>query len=265
MTWNKKNDIFALMTGHGKSLDGTWDPGCTYSTYTEAALMQKITKVAVKYLRQSGVRVISDSDSANNKNMVACVEWANKDKARYYMSMHCDYSGASAGVYPLYVTSSGKKMATKIGKAVAKEMKMKYKGAGKRSDLYELNATDMPACIFEAGAIKADLKYLKDYNAYGKAVAKAICAFLGVKFVDSLEKSGIHLPSRGFFKPLDKGDNVKKLQTWLKKKGYSPGAIDGVYGPKTIEAVKKFQKKYKLAVDGLFGVDCLKIADKVGP
>jgi len=30
-------------------------------------------------------------------------------------------------------------------------------------------------------------------------------------------------------------------------------AMDGSFGPKTTEAVKKFQKKYGLEVDGIFG------------
>lgn len=258
MSWNKKTDVFALMTGHGRSLDGSWDPGCTYGGYTEAALMQNITKTAIRYLRQSGVIVISDSDNANNKNMTECVSWANKAGAKYYMSVHCDYSGASAGVYPLYVSSSGKKMAKSIGKSVAKDMKMKYKGAGKRSDLYELNATSMPAVVFESGSIKADLTSLRTYSQYGKAFAKAICKFLGVTFIIS---SGIVLPPRGYFKQGDIGENVRVLQKWLNDHGFDCGSADSIYGIKTVLAVKRFQRRYGLEADGLFGPMCLTKAD----
>lgn len=179
MNW-KKTDILALQVGHGRSLDGSWDSGCVYGDYTEAALMLKIVKVAVKWLRKSGVKVITDADDANNRNMKASVAWANSKGARLYMSVHCDYKGAPAGVYPLYRSEAGKKMATIIGKSVASSMKMKFRSAAKRTDLYELNATKMTAVIFETGAIKADLKYLKDYKKYGKALAKAICKYIGV-------------------------------------------------------------------------------------
>lgn len=185
MTWNKKTDLFALMCGHGKSLDGSWDSGCVYNGYTEAGLMLKITKETVKHLRASGIRVLTDADADNNRNMKSCVAWANANKARFYMSIHCDYKLASAGVAPLYRSKKGKSMATKIGKRTAKLMNMKWKGAFYRSDLYELNATKMPSVIFETGAIKADLKYLKDYKAYGKALAEAICKYFGVKFVQA--------------------------------------------------------------------------------
>lgn len=181
MTWNKKKDIFALMCGHGRSLDGSWDSGCVYGSYTEADLMLPIVQVAAKYLRKAGVRVITDADQNNNKNMKACVKWANDDKVKYYMSVHCDYKLATKGVAPLYVSASGKTLATKVGKSIAKEMGMTWKGAFKRTDLYELNATKCTAVILETGAIKADLKYLKDSKRYGKALANAICKFIGVK------------------------------------------------------------------------------------
>lgn len=183
MTWNKDKDIFALMVGHGTQTNGVWDSGCTYNGYTEADLMLAIVKVAVKMLRKSGVRVISDADNGNNRNMISSVAWANKVGAKYYVSVHCDYYKAPKGVAPLYVSKEGKKLATTLGKVIAEKMGMKFRGVFKRTDLYELNATKMTSCILETGAIKADLKYLKDYKKYGKALAKAICDFIGVKYI----------------------------------------------------------------------------------
>lgn len=180
MAWNVKKDILALMVGHGKSVDESWDSGCVYGKNTEAALMLAITKVAVAYLRGSGVKVLTDADKNNNRNMISCVKWANEKGADLYISMHCDYKLASAGVWPQYVSAAGKKAAKAIAKPVAKDMGMKYKGLKKRKDLYELNGTDMPAVLFEAGAIKADLKALKQSEKYGKAMAEAICKYLGV-------------------------------------------------------------------------------------
>lgn len=40
-----------------------------------------------------------------------------------------------------------------------------------------------------------------------------------------------------------KPDQVKELQTWLKKEGYYSSSIDGKYGPGTQEAVRQFWKK----------------------
>lgn len=49
------------------------------------------------------------------------------------------------------------------------------------------------------------------------------------------------------------GDEVKQIQTKLKQWGYYTGSVDGIYGSKTFEAVKKFQKKNGLTVDGIAG------------
>ena len=46
---------------------------------------------------------------------------------------------------------------------------------------------------------------------------------------------------------------VKTIQTKLKRWGYYTGAVDGIYGPKTKEAVKYFQRKNGLTVDGIVG------------
>lgn len=173
----------SIQCGHGVSIDGSWDSGCVYKGHTEAALMLKITKAAVKYLRKSGVTVISDADHGNNKNMIADVRWANNVGCKLYVSIHCDYSGAPKGVMPLYVSGSGKKLGKCLEKSIKKDLKMRSRGVQKRTDLWELNGTDMAACILETGSIKADLTTLAGKSdTYGKAIAKGICAYLGVTF-----------------------------------------------------------------------------------
>ena len=50
------------------------------------------------------------------------------------------------------------------------------------------------------------------------------------------------------------GEEVRQLQEALITLGYLKGSADGVYGNKTENAVRKFQKKNKLSADGLAGV-----------
>ncbi|WP_053954782.1 spore cortex-lytic enzyme [Inediibacterium massiliense] len=54
------------------------------------------------------------------------------------------------------------------------------------------------------------------------------------------------------------GEKVKTLQTKLKQWGYYNGPIDSVYGGGTFEAVKAFQRKNGLAVDGVVGYETAK-------
>ena len=48
-------------------------------------------------------------------------------------------------------------------------------------------------------------------------------------------------------------NSVREIQQALKDKGFDPGGIDGVWGRKTIDAVKRFQSDQRLTVDGIVG------------
>ena len=67
---------------------------------------------------------------------------------------------------------------------------------------------------------------------------------------------------RKYLQKGDKGQQVKNLQLFLIWLGYNIKA-DGSYGPNTETAVKDFQTKYKLTVDGKFGESCLKKAQSI--
>ena len=49
------------------------------------------------------------------------------------------------------------------------------------------------------------------------------------------------------------GAQVRTVQTKLKNWGYYVGSIDGIYGPKTVAAVKYFQRVNGLTQDGIVG------------
>lgn len=49
------------------------------------------------------------------------------------------------------------------------------------------------------------------------------------------------------------GSEVTQIQKKLKNWGYYTGSVDGIYGSKTVAAVKKFQSKNGLVVDGIAG------------
>lgn len=179
----------ALYIGHGKSTDGGWDCGCSYrrggKLYTEAEICKAIVKYASEFLKgYSGkITVITDYPK-NDKNMIKQVAEANAKKANYFVSVHCNYSGqVQKGTMPLYVSTKGRKLAVSVNKSVTKGAQMPTLGLKKRTDLYELNATNMPACIFEVGGIKSDFKKLtskKWQKKIGEGIATGILKHCGV-------------------------------------------------------------------------------------
>ena len=61
------------------------------------------------------------------------------------------------------------------------------------------------------------------------------------------------LPTRSYFKSGDRGTHVKYLQQFLNWAVNTKLVVDGIIGPKTISAVKLFQKTVGIKQDGLFG------------
>lgn len=93
----------------------------------------------------------------------------------------------------------------------------------------------------DAGVIKSPLR---GWNAYGRP------PFFNADVTPTpTSKSRILTLT----KPYMQGTDVASLQTALKKRGYSVGSIDGIFGSRTDKAVRKFQKNAKLVVDGKAG------------
>lgn len=129
-------------------------------------------------------------------------------------------------------------------------------GDGKKNDdyygfLYGAHQEGVPAVIIENGfhdhgptakwlLIDSNLRRL------AKAHAAAIDEILREHF-DKEEDDMLNIP----MKPGDKGENVRQMQRLLKLMGKYSGDIDGSYGPKTTEAVKKFQRSVGLNPDGV--------------
>lgn len=179
----KAKDItLAVWVGHGKSTDGSWDPGCTYGDYTEADLLLPIVRHAVAALRRCGFVVLTDAYNANNINMIKQVEKSNEKGVDAHLSFHLDWSGAPKGTYPIVASKAGKALAKDINKYVKKRTGMTTRGFLVSSNYYETNATDMPAVIYECGSIKADLTRIKKAKVYGEAIAEGICAHYGVPY-----------------------------------------------------------------------------------
>lgn len=65
--------------------------------------------------------------------------------------------------------------------------------------------------------------------------------------------TSIKLPS-GTLRRGDRGENVRKVQQALKQLNFNPGTVDGVYGARTQDAVRRFQSTFAaLTNDGVYG------------
>lgn len=240
---NKKPACYA---GHGIQTDGTFDCGCVYKkngiVHTEADKALRITKWAVRYMRACKLTVITDAFSKNDINMIMQVAKSNLNHADVHVAIHLDYSLAPSGCVPLYASDKGKKLAECINKRLTPVIG-KSRGISRRTDLYELNATEMPACIVEVGSIKADLDVINAKpRTIGKAIAHGICDYLNVEWEYKYYKT--KKATKGRYTASSNGkvrksiSKNKKISIWKlsksKKWGYSP-----IYGWVKLEYLKE--------------------------
>jgi len=87
---------------------------------------------------------------------------------------------------------------------------------------------------------------------------KKLCLALAVIFaVNILIISLVQNADAAVYKRGSSGSVVRQIQTNLKKWGYYTGEVDGVFGSRTEAAVKKFQQRNGLSVDGKVGPQTL--------
>ena len=81
----------------------------------------------------------------------------------------------------------------------------------------------------------------------------ALFAFLSSGFLFAFSEVPANMSSELVAEAALSTSEIQTVQTKLKRWGYYTGSVDGIYGPKTTSAVKSFQKKNGLTVDGIVG------------
>lgn len=238
-----------LATGHGLSQNGSWDPGCTDGSYTEADLMLPIAQCAVAHLRAAGLTVHTDADSGNDRNCTATIQEADTLDVDAYLALHADYNAAPSGTLPIIYPGStgGATLAKSLTDAVQSRLGLAPRATITRDDDMEVRDTTMPACIFETGSIRADIATLTNPQAYGAAIAQGVLAYFGIATTIPTETTpGPEIAPTYQWDTWD-------VQYWATLCNYGAPAVDGIWGPETEACVIRGQKAYGIPADGLWG------------
>ncbi len=84
------------------------------------------------------------------------------------------------------------------------------------------------------------------------ALLSVFLAFAGIKGAQN-RRNGDPASVATLSKYGSRGEEVRQIQKKLKSLGYYTGAVDGIYGTKTRDAVKAFQRECGLTADGIAG------------
>ena len=183
----------------------------------------------------------------------------------YVSHTNASSNGKAQGCHPMYYTYS--KNGKKLGEIMVKYRKQIYPRTVKlvaRSDLYELKKTNAVA-FYEEHAFHDNLEDITWFHTHmeeiAESAAKGLCEYFGIPYVEPVPVPApveqdvvipiqVRMLRRGM-----KGADVKTLQAALITYGFSCGTAgaDGDFGSATYAALRKFQTKYGLGVDGIAG------------
>ena len=280
-----------LAIGHGRRPDGTNDPGAVDGTgrKTEQNQGAVIVAAAAEALRAvPGIEV--RAQSKGDPNFVGATREANDWGADVVVEVHHDWAGAPRGAFGFWWESSerGKELADLLLAAVDEAGFPLRESWHKPMRFYILRHTRMPAVLWECDRIgKVD-----DLEGYGRALAAGVVAYgerhHGVKDVATSAPPAVRNPrpdpdpepapepepARGWTEELvdnlptlRRRENLRRakaserrLQGLLAAAGTlnidantNGDRFDGLFGPSTEQAVRQFQSRQGLSVDGIVG------------
>lgn len=180
--------IYLSPSNHGAGANKCLKKGCYEDKHT-----RPIANAAAKYLKLNGFEVIVAS---KNKTMAQRCKESDKAGADLHIPIHTNASGSASARYLMFMCIAKTGEYKKLFNAIAPEFEKIYPGKkeavfAERDDLYEINVPNAKTFYLELGfhTNRTDCDdFIHDSDKLGKALAKGICEYYGVKFKDGETK-----------------------------------------------------------------------------
>lgn len=181
--------VYLSPSNHGVDQNKCLKAGCYEDKHT-----RPIANACARYLKSSGVSVKIGSAS---RNMAARCAESDSFGADLYVPIHTNAASADAR-YLLFMFWQDNSEYRKIFNAVAPPLVEIYPGKvaahfGVRQDLVEIKTPQAKTIYCELGfhTNRTDVDdFIHDPEKVGKALAKGICSYLGVRFSDGSGAAG---------------------------------------------------------------------------
>lgn len=253
----------ALDAGHGLKTAGKRTP----DGEREWSFNNKVVLAAVASLNNyHNVRILrlDDPTGKNDVPLKTRTDLANRWGADVLVSIHHNaylgkwgkHGGVEIYTFP-GASRKSRDIASFIHPLVVKAMGLRNRGM-KTMNLHIVRESKMPAILIEGGFMDSttDIHALRDNKKLtlsGQAVAQGIANYFNLKLIGRTQVM--------VYRYGDTGPAIGLLQKNLTQLGFKL-AVDNSFGPLTQRAVKNFQKRNGLVVDGIAGpLTQLKIAN----
>ncbi|WP_455683512.1 N-acetylmuramoyl-L-alanine amidase [Thomasclavelia sp.] len=251
--------IYNVHAGHNFNVSGS------SGYFSETVEDRNVKDAVISKLQSLNFTVYDctdDSGKTQNENLANIVSKCNTHAVDLNISIHFNASnGQGHGVEVLQYSNRTKTVAQNICNAIA-QLGFKNRGVKDRTDLYVLKHTKAPAilieCCFCDSAIDAGLY---NYDSMATAIVKGLTGQVENQLLiqrdNWFDRLKAECKRQGFsnyptIKEGAKGDITKLVQERLNSVGFNI-SVDGIYGLKTKNAIKVFQKNRGLIEDGIIG------------
>ncbi|HHW56120.1 MAG TPA: N-acetylmuramoyl-L-alanine amidase [Clostridia bacterium] len=203
--------LIAIDPGHGGK-----DPGAVVGDYKEKDINLNIGLKLRDILINKNISVIMTRDKDETVDLQQRCDRANKSKANYFISIHCnsftDSSANGTETYAYPGSVDGRNLAQYVQNEIVEILKTKDRGV-KYEKFYVLKYTVMPAILVETAFMSNPQNLellLQKPEDFAQAIADGLIKFLrsvDYKQVDDIEK----LQMKGI---IDKHYDPKSYVTW---------------------------------------------------
>lgn len=237
--------------GHGGS-----DSGASAFGFLEKDLNLVVAKRVRELLKEFKPAMTRETDITvvPNKRSLELV----KDKYEYCLSIHLNaFKGTSVGIETIHSIHSeeGKLLAEHLAESLSKHTNLPIKkiftrtlSSNKNIDYYYMHRN-----TGKTVTVIIETLYLDNPDTLDYLNIERIAQGIAKGFKNFMEGDEKPLNITKVLREGMKDEEVKILQEKLKYEGLYIGTIDGNFGPATLKAVKAFQGRNSLDVDGIVG------------
>jgi len=248
----------AIYAGHGGS-----DPGAVSNGLREKDFNLAVSNQVTNILRSWGYTVINNRTTDVDRSITRDANMANESRVNAMVEIHMNSNFGTPGTgTEAFISIRDAGRARTLANAILRRISLLgYVNRGVKTQVNAagqdafaiLRLTNMPAVLVELAFIN-NPQDMARFNVNEMALAVAS----GIRDAIPISSGGLPAYPGMLIRVGDRGESVRQVQRCLNAVGTRQPSIqrlteDGIFGPRTLDAVVTFQRIFGLSPDGIIG------------